>query len=350
MNTSQLAPSRTALFSRSQLLAGVALAGTLLFVYWPTLYHLALIWYHDPKYSHGFLVPLFAGYLLWLRRGPVTGGGSSSLHALPSALHPNWWGVPTVAAGLVMQGAGNYYIIPWLAELAVVPLVAGLCLSVGGWRALAWAWPAIVFLVFMVPLPYWLEYALGMPLRRLGTRASVYLLQTAGYPARAEGNVIIVNTESIGVAEACSGLSMLVMFITVCTAVAFLVRRRSPYDKVLVLLSAVPLALVCNVLRIVATAVLYVKVGHRLGDLLPVGGGLGETDLHDVGGWLLLPLALAMLWVELAVLAWLLIPRPAQPRRAMGGLRQVLLGGASPPPAAATQSPVTAPVPPRAGT
>src|SRR5262249_62161946 len=115
--------------------------------------------------------------------------------------------------------------------------------------ALPWSWPAIAFLFFMIPLPWRVELALGGPLRRAATVASTYVLQTLGQPAYAEGSIIHVEGGQIGVVDACNGLGMLMMFFAFATAVAIL-SRRSWVDRVLLVLSAIPIALAVNVVRI----------------------------------------------------------------------------------------------------
>ena len=95
----------------------------------------------------------------------------------------------------------------------------GLLCSWEDGRLLEWAWPSIVFLAFMIPLPWRVENALGPPLQSIATTVSTYLLQTLGFMAFAEGNVIQLNEARIGVVEACSGLSMLITFVALSTAV-----------------------------------------------------------------------------------------------------------------------------------
>ncbi len=125
------------------------------------------------------------------------------------------------------------------------------------------------------------------------------MLQTLGIAAYAEGNVIVMGEIHIGVVEACSGLSMLMIFFALSTAVTLL-SRRSPLERTVIFLSAVPIALAANILRIVATAILHKVAGRELADLV----------FHDLAGWLMMPLALGMLWLLIRLLDWLLVPIP----------------------------------------
>jgi exosortase len=266
-------------------------AVSLLWVYWPTLAELAGRWGAESQYAHGYLVPLFALYLLWARRGLIAGRGP---------LRPAWRGLALLGGALALRFAGTYLYFEWLAAVSLLPCLAGLALLAGGRPALRWCWPAVAFLVFMVPLPHRLEVALAHPLQRLATRVSTYALELLGFVAFAEGNVIRLGEIRIGVVEACSGLSMLLIFFALATAVVLL-RPRPPLERGMIVLSAVPIALVANILRILATAVLHKTAGRELADLV----------FHDLAGWLMMPLALGMLWAELRLLSWVLVPAPA---------------------------------------
>ncbi|MBN9523785.1 exosortase/archaeosortase family protein [bacterium] len=280
--------------------AAVAASGLALgWVFWPTLQAVADRWADDPRYSHGYLVPLFSAYLLWARRGRLAG----------SPDHRHWLGFPLLAAGLAARGAGVTFHVEWAAAAALLPCLAGLALLWGGRRGLAWAGPAIAFLVFMVPLPYRVEVALAHPLQRVATAASTYALQTLGVLAVAEGNTIRLGGGiRLGVVEACSGLSMLVVFFALATAAAVVVRR-PVYERLLLVASAVPIALAANVARITVTGVLHKTAGSEIADRV----------FHDLAGWLMMPLALVLMWAELAVLGRLIVdtsaPLPARADR-----------------------------------
>jgi exosortase len=250
---------------------------------------LAERWRHDSNYSHGFLVPLFALFLLWSRRARLAAGGP---------LRPSWWGLAVLLPALALYAAGALLYLDWLNGLSLLPCLAGLAVVLSGWAALRWAWPAIAFLGFMVPLPYRLEAFLTQPLQRLGTLASTYALQTLGFAAFSEGNVIRLGHAHIGVVEACSGLSMLVVFLTLSVAVALVVHRPR-WERLLVVASGVPIALVANITRITVTGALHKVAGSELADLV----------FHDLAGWLMMPLALGLMWLELHLLSWVV---PAQ--------------------------------------
>jgi exosortase len=274
------------------LIAGGVVAAVFVLVSLPTFADLFKNWWEDPRYSHGYLVPLFSIYLLWSRR------------ALFQWNAPSWWGVPLIALGVGLCLLGRYLFFFWLNQVALLPLVAGMVLLVGGWRMLRWSASAIAFLAFMIPLPYRLQVSLAMPLQAIGTRASVYALQMLGLVPYSEGNVIFVKGMRLGVEEACSGLGMLVVFFAIATAYA-MVSRRPWLDRVVAVLSAIPIAVLSNIIRITITGVLYALVGQET----------GNKFFHAPAGWLMMLMALGFLSLEMRMLDWLFPQRPEDSER-----------------------------------
>jgi exosortase len=270
-------------------LIGLLLIGAGVWSYFPALSEMVHRWTHDPQYTHGVLVPLFAGFLLWQRRERLAG----------QRLSPSWWGLLAVGAGVGLRLLGAYLYVDWLVGLSLLPTLAGFALLLGGGPALRWSWPAVAFLFFMVPLPYRFHAILGGPLQHIATVASTYVLQTLGFPALSEGNVILIDQARIGVVEACSGLSMLLTFFALSTAVV-LVLDRPLLDRLVLLVSAVPVAIGCNLVRITITGLLHELAGSRTADVV----------FHDLAGWLMMPLAVVILLGELYLLGRLLIAEP----------------------------------------
>ena len=244
-------------------------------------------WWNDPDYLHGFLVPIVAVFLLWQRRDMLIG-------VRPAG---SLWGLALIGLSAAMRWASAYYYYELLDPASLIPCLAGLALFVGGWKWLRWAGPSIAFLVFMIPLPGFVATLMGHPLQRIATIASTYTIQTVGVPAVAEGNVILLGDSQIGVAEACNGLRNMMLFIAVGSAVA-LTMKRPLLEKAIIILSAAPIAVIANVVRITATAVLHSMSHHELAD----------TTYHDLAAWFMMPLAVVLLWGELAILRRIFVP------------------------------------------
>ena len=193
--------------------AGVGLLlAVVLWSYWTTLLRMADRWTTDPQYSHGFLVPVFALAILWNRRDQLRG----------AAWQPYLLGLPLLLSGILIRLSAIQRDIEPLDAFSLLPTLFGLVLFVGGRSVLRWSWPALAFLAFMIPLPFFVDGALAQPLRRLATDMSAYALQTLGYPALAIGNTILLDQTPLGVAEACSGLGMLMTFVALSTALALI--------------------------------------------------------------------------------------------------------------------------------
>ena len=316
MQTSTSAQNSETVIASQLALLGAAIAA-LVWSYWPTLATLANRWSIDPQYSHGFIVPLVAVGLIWFRRDVLA----------DRQLSPSWLGLPLIALAIGMRLAGARFYFEALDWLSLLPSVAGICLLIGGWVACRCAWPGILFLSFMLPLPYRVETMLGGPLQSVATLASTFSLQTLGFPAIAEGNLIRIDETTIGVAEACSGLRMLVVFFAVSTAVA-IVANRTIWERGLIVVSAVPVAILCNVVRISVTGVLFETVGSAWAKLV----------FHDFAGWLMMLLALGALRIELWLLDRVLIEPP--PRVVIPVLSQRTLDD-SPASVLATNTPAT---------
>ena len=249
---------------------------------------LARRWDADPQYSHGWLVPLIAAGVLWVRRGMLA----------EVSPRPAWWGLAILAAGLGLRWYAVRVFAEWFEHLSLVVVALGVAATVGGRGGLRWAWPACLFLTFMLPLPYRLEVAAREPLRSAATAGSTYLLQTVGIPAFAEGNVIRAGEDvRIDVVEACSGLRMLMVFFSLTTAAALFSSGRPLWQRGLMVASAVPIAIAANVARIAATGLLYYA-----------GRGEGAELLHDHAEILMVPLALALLGAFLWVLDRVVVP------------------------------------------
>ena len=274
-------------------LAVVAVA--LLFAFSGVLRELLQLWTTKADYSHGLLIVPFVAYLLVTRR-----------ETFPARIAwPDLWGLPLFAgsAAVYFVADRTNFAKEWSQAFAMMLAFAGVVVMFcGGRRALRWAWPALVFFPLAFPLPNLVERAVTAKLQSFAVRWGNYGFQTLGLPSYAEGNIIVLphadGDTRLGVAQACSGLSMLLAFVTLSAAIAFLYKSRPTVDRAVLFASAFPISLVCNMARIVGTGLVYYAGWTRLGDLV----------VHDLAGWLMMPLALAILWLELRLMDWVTEP------------------------------------------
>jgi exosortase len=256
-------------------------------------------------YSHGWIVPLFAGYLFWVRRQPL----------LECASWERWAGVGILGASLGLRLFASYYDFNNPERLSFITSLLGVCMLVGGIWLLKWAGPALAFLVFMFPLPSSIENSLLIKLQTYATMASTFLLQLMGIGAVREGNVITIDSleTPLTVAEACSGLRMLTIFVAMCVAL-FLLSERPWWDRLVILLSAIPIALASNVIRIVLTGLLYWLVPASQNE------GLLHKMIHDFAGYGMMFIGMGLLWVELSLLRRITVPEDSEDFGAYGAV------------------------------
>jgi len=282
--------ARLRLLAAPLFFAGLVIA-SLLWTYGPVLSWLMRTWSRDPDYSHGYLVLPFAAALIWVRRRELADGSLAMSRSAIAA------GAALIVLSGIARSAGIYAQIITLEALSIVPCLAGIALCSCGWRAVRVVWPAVAFLVFMIPLPSGIAAVMSGQLQRVATVASTFVLQLFGLPAVSEGNVIWLSETQIGVAEACSGLRMLVSFAALAVGASLLLRR--PLWEKAVMIASVPvLAIIANVARVTATGAAYEFGSAELADRI----------FHDLAGWLMMPLGLALLFAELAVLSRVFLP------------------------------------------
>ena len=343
-------------YQKYSYLALVGFTTLLIYSFWNTLETTSAFW-QRAQYSHGYIVPLIALYLMWSRRPnptaqePHEGQAEETFFGLvPASIF--WWivaGASVAQIGLgmsienqLLQGTGiatacigmmAYVLIGqpfqpvrdldrWIgfaviivsyavrilvgAEFEVEPInrlclltsVAGLFLMVGGWNLIGWAGPAVGFLIFMFPLPTRIEQPLLLGLQKIAAVASEIVLTILNMPVVRQNNVITVDNVPLTVAEACSGLRMMTIFGAMAVAMVFLIKRPW-WDRFIILVSAIPIALFVNITRIVVTALLYYWFPEN--DIV-------HTITHDGAGLAMMPLALGLMFLELKILSMLSIP------------------------------------------
>lgn len=283
------------------------LAVAFIWFYWRSFGLFKRTW-ANPDYQHGPIVPMFSLFLLWFRRDMI----------IPFKGRGSWWGLAFLAVWAWMRLAAVYFNFQSLPEMSMLPFFAGFALFVGGWQALLWAWPAIAFLAFMLPLPGDVQSALSMQLQSIATRISVFTVQTMGIPSVATGNVIQLTDKPLEVAQACSGLRMMMMFFALCVGAAFVVKKPL-WEKLLIIVSAAPIAILGNAARIIVTAV-CMDLTRRWPSMMDAHAM--EQIIHDWAGYLIeMPCGMLLLWLELTLLSKLLIP-PLEERPLMMGSLQ----------------------------
>ena len=186
---------------------------------------------------------------------------------------------------------GLFYMYSSAERLSLVLSIGSLTLLMFGWRVLYKMSPLLLFLCLMLPLPRSVHAAVTLPLQSLATISAVHCLEIVGYTVIRQGNIIHLNGAIVAVAEACNGLRMVTSFLVITGFVVLLIRR-DWWEKIIVLISCVPIALLCNTVRLTITAIA----------LTTLTGERWESIFHDFGGYAMMPLGLAAVILELWIL------------------------------------------------
>jgi exosortase len=243
-------------------------------VYFSIVPPMVMDWYTDDNYSHGFLIPLIAGYFLYERRD-----------ALRSALVEPWGaGLLVVILGLVQLSVAWLGTEYFTMRSSLIVIMAGMVLYFFGRNVFKIAILPIFYLIFMVPLPYIIYDAMAFPLKLFVTKVSVGFLKSVGIVVMREGNILMFPATTLEVADACSGIRSLMSLLALSVAFAFF-SQRSNLKRWVLILSAVPIAIFCNALRVIVTGVLAQYWGAKA----------AEGFFHEFAGMVVFALAMVML-------------------------------------------------------
>lgn len=260
------------------------LAILIILLYYGIVIRLAGQWSTNPNYSHGFIVPLFCAWVLWKDRARIA--------KIPA--QPNWFGVVIILGALGLLVLGVLGAENFLSRTSLLFLVAGLAVQFRGWRffrAILFPW-AVLFLA--VPIPVLIFNKIAFPLQFFASKLASWLLALFGVPVLREGNVIYLPSLTLDVVEACSGLRSLVSLITLAVFYSYLFEKRNGI-RVLVILSAIPIAVVANGFRIMGSGM--------LGEYW--SPDKAEGFFHLFSGWLVFVVSLILLFLFHSLLQWI---------------------------------------------
>jgi exosortase len=221
------------------------LAGFVILAYAQVLAHLALQWWREPDYSHGFLVPIFSAYALWQNR--------DALRRMQA--RPSWIGMLLFVLSLALLITGSLGAELFLQRISLIGVLAGLIVWFCGWRTLRALLFPLLLLLLMIPLPGVIYYQIVFPLQILASRLATWILHLLNlFPVLREGNVIVLPSTRLEVAEACSGLRSLFSLLTIAVMYSYLAERRQSIRWILCLL-VLPIAVAGNAGRVVFAAI-----------------------------------------------------------------------------------------------
>src|ERR1700677_3025684 len=253
-----------------------AIAILLLVIYYRVAFKLVYDWYTIPDYSHGFLVPFFALFLLWDKRKTLSN----------TPIQQSWRGIALVVFAIVILILGVYGVELFTARISFVFLLAGLIWTLFGSRMLRELCFPLLVLVLAIPFPTILFNQITFPLQLFASRIASDILPMLGVPVLLEGNVIQLPVMKLEVAEACSGIRSLMSLFTLAVFYGYFLERTTT-RRVILALASIPIAVTANVFRIVGTGlcVQYWDPDKALG------------FFHEFSGWVMFVISLGCLYL-----------------------------------------------------
>lgn len=238
----------------AQIKAGV-LTLLVIAVFYPVFLDLVYHWTHELDWSHGPIIPLFSVYLLYLHWGKIQ----------RTPVRHTWVGLVLLVAAL-----GIYQYTLWgvtflsIRPVAMLVAVLGIGVFLCGVPVLRYAWLPWLYLFFAIPLPKRLYLALTEPLRQIAATAATSILGLIpDLDIHRVGSTIeFMYRGSVGqleVADACSGMRSTITLLAIGVAVTFMTPRPT-WQRIIMLLSCVPIAMFCNLIRVIVTSLLYIFV------------------------------------------------------------------------------------------
>jgi len=242
-------------------------------------------WLTDSSWSHGFLIPMFSLYFINQHKEEILRSVRNN------ELQPNYIGLFFLICGVLFYPFNIVQLqYGYLRPIGMIATLGAIVLFLGGWRLVKYTWLPIVYLIFAVPLPRRYYVSLTMPMRHLAASVATALLNlVGGMEANVNGVVIDVIYKgrqlepSLNVAEACSGMRLLMAFLALGVAMAYL-HHRPLWQRLVLLASTIPIAIFCNIVRVTVTGFIYVLIHPKY----------TQGIYHDSLGLMMLPLAFGL--------------------------------------------------------
>ncbi|MGA3203260.1 MAG: exosortase/archaeosortase family protein [Bryobacteraceae bacterium] len=264
--------------------AAIAWFGILLIVaYYPILKHLVWQWSNDEDVGHGFFVPVVAGYIVWQRR--------EQLMAL--AWKPAWWGVALLVWGALQAYIGTLGAELFLQRSAFLISLVGMLLVLGGTALVREVAFPLLLLPFMIPIPTVVYNQITFPLQLFASRVAEILLSAIDIPVLREGNVLELASQKLSVAEACSGIRSLLSLSFLALVYAYFFDRKV-WMRWALFFGVLPIAILANAGRVTITGILSERDPE-----------LARGFFHELEGFIIFAIALAMLFILHILINWI---------------------------------------------
>lgn len=266
--------------SVSRQVGPIVVGGFLAAAFWPILTSMYGSWLNPVAYmEHGILVIPVAGYMVWTKR--------DRLARIPA--QPSFWGVALILLGAAQAILGTAAHWTWISGAAFLVSLAGCIVAMYGFQMIRELAYPLATLILMITPPDFLFVRLTLDLQLLASRLGESCLELMGYSVLREGNILELVGTKLSVEEACSGIRSLLAILFMCVIYNYFFVRGN-FMRTLLLLMAVPIAILGNVGRIIATGVasqynqelVHGAAHEAFGYVSVVAAGVGCVLLHRV--------------------------------------------------------------------
>jgi exosortase len=235
---------------------------------------LVLQWWNDEDMTHGFLVPVVAGFLVWERREKL----------LAMEFKPAWgWGIAVLVWGTAQGYLGMIAAELFLQRTSVLILLVGMLLVTGGGKLVRALLYPLLLLPFMIPIPTVIYNRITFPLQLFASSVAEQLLGLINIPVLRDGNVLHLASQDLSVAEACSGIRSLMSLSFLSLVYSYFADQRI-WMRWLLFAATIPIAIVANAGRVTITGILS-----------EINPELAHGFFHSLEGWVIFVIAGVML-------------------------------------------------------